>query len=120
MRTTRNAVKILSAVKSVAGLARAEDAWRWRAATAGAMGGCLSLCVLLATGCAASLPKPITIAPASGLVYDALLSDSGLTLAKEGKIVAASPSWAKKALATVLDLQQQLDDCAVERRALTR
>jgi hypothetical protein len=51
-------------------------------------------------------------------VYDELLSDSAITLSKEGQIIAVTPEWAKKALGRVLDLQEALDNCEAERRQL--
>jgi hypothetical protein len=54
----------------------------------------------------------------TGYVYDQLLfNEDGITL-KEGKIAAVTPAWARKALARVLDLQEALDECQAERRAL--
>lgn len=87
----------------------------------------LYLCTVLATGCATPysptrvLPKStatLGIDPSSGLVYDELLSDSAITLSKEGQIIAVTPEWAKKALGRVLDLQEALDNCEAERRQL--
>jgi hypothetical protein len=58
------------------------------------------------------------IDPASGYVYDELLSAQGLTFDEQGKIQAVTPAWAKAALGRVLDLQQALDECQAERRHL--
>jgi hypothetical protein len=55
----------------------------------------------------------------SGYVYDELLADTGVRLDKEsGRIVEVSPGWAKLALRRVLDLQQSLDECQTEKKAL--
>jgi hypothetical protein len=93
----------------------------------------LAVAVLLALAAGCATPhRPTRVLPggnptnrvgidaSSGYVYDELLADSGLSLDAQGKIVAVTPDWARKALARTLDLQEALDNCEAERRALVR
>lgn len=84
---------------------------------------------LLLASCATTPHTPTRVLPqsrpalsgidsGSGYVYDELLSDSGISLNQGGQITAVTSTWAKKALGRVLDLQQALDECQAEKRAL--
>jgi hypothetical protein len=89
---------------------------------------CLALfviAILALVGCATP-HAPTIVLPGgtnettSGYVYDELLATPGLQFDPQGKIAGANRDWCVHALSRVLDLQESLDDCDIERRALIK
>jgi hypothetical protein len=56
----------------------------------------------------------------TGYVYDELMASPGLAFDPLGKIIRGDRDWCRKALSRTLDLQQALDECEAEKRALIK
>jgi hypothetical protein len=81
------------------------------------------IAILALVGCATP-HSPTIVLPGgtnettSGYVYDELMTTPGLQFGPDGKITGANRDWCIHALSRVLDLQQSLDECEIEQRAL--